>query len=82
MFRMRTAQSTYPVAPKEEEEGSQQSTVNNTLGFESSQQSTVNSQQSTVNNTVGFERIFCANLAFNSQILRSLRCLWLPTPNK
>ena len=34
MFRMRTAQITYPVAPKEE--GSQQSTVN-------SQQSTVNS---------------------------------------
>ncbi|WP_333354050.1 hypothetical protein [Microcoleus sp. B3-A4] len=30
--------------------------------------------------TVVFERIFRANLAFHSQILRSLHCLWLQTP--
>jgi hypothetical protein len=39
MFRMRAAQSTYPVAPKEE--GREKRVVN-------SQQSTVNSQQPTV----------------------------------
>jgi len=42
MFRMRAAQSTYPVVPKEE----------------GREKRVVNCQLSTVNNTVGFERIF------------------------